>query len=154
MRRSSFAFEEWDIDVLGYCLMGTHFHLLIRCGKEPPSRALQGLFGGYARWWNRRHGHVGHCFHNRCHAEHIHTDAHLREVARYIDLNPVRAGIVERPEDYVWSSYRAHVGLEFPLPLLANDEFLRLFAPSPELARTRYLELVRSAPSKPRRLAA
>jgi putative transposase len=154
MRRCVTAFAIREVAVLGYCLMTNHFHLLVRCGGEPPSPALKGLFGGYARWWNRRHGHAGHCFHNRCHAQEIANDAHLWETARYIDLNPVRAGIVARPQDYVWSSYRAHVGLEFPSPLLANEEFLRFFGPTPRLAHANYEDFVRSAPTQPRRIAA
>jgi REP element-mobilizing transposase RayT len=154
LRRCELAFERWGIAVLGYCLMTTHLHLLVRCGKEPPSLALQGLFGGYARWWNRRHGQTGHCFRNRCHAERIADEAHLWEAARYIDLNPVRAGIVGLPADYPWSSYRAHVGLEFPLPLLANEELMRHFGPTPRVARATYESFVRSASAQPQRRAA
>jgi putative transposase len=141
--RSTLVLAKYEVTVLGYCLMTNHAHLLVRSGKPGLSCAMQALFGGYSRWWNRRHGRRGHLHHNRCHVADVKTDAHLRVAAAYIDLNPVRARLVERPEDWLWSSYRAHVGLEFPLVLLSNDSFLRVFARSPRAAKESYRQFVR-----------
>jgi len=65
-----------------------------------------------------------------------------RTAARYVDLNPVEAGFVERPEQWKWSSYRAHVGLESPTPLLANGVFLGYFAPTRQRAVASYRDFV------------
>jgi REP element-mobilizing transposase RayT len=143
LHRCDLVTSNHDLSILGYCLMDNHCHFLVRCGDEGLSQAICELFGGYSRWCNERYGRTGHLFHNRCYATHVQTDAHLLLAARYIDLNPVTAGLVARPEDYRWSSYRAHVGLDFPLPLLANDEFLQFFGRSPRAGRANYRRFVR-----------
>lgn len=105
---------------------------------------MQVLFGGYSRWWNRRNERSGHLHHNRCFVTEPLDNDHFRVAAAYVDLNPVRAGIVTEPEHWRWSSYRAHVGLEPPIPLLANDEFLRSWGPVAGIAMATYRRYVRS----------
>ncbi len=73
----------------------------------------------FARWINKRNGWSGHLWANRYFSTPL-EDAHLWNVIRYIELNPVRAGLVERAEDYPWSSARAHCGLSQD-PLLSNE---------------------------------
>jgi REP-associated tyrosine transposase len=105
--------------VLAYCLMTNHFHLIVQVPSGGLSEGMRLLNGGFARRMNARHGRVGHLFQNRFHATHIRRDAHLLEACRYVVLNPVRAGICERPEQWRWSSYRACAGLELAPPFLA-----------------------------------
>jgi REP-associated tyrosine transposase len=95
---------EWQC--LAYCLMTNHYHLVVATPTPTISVGMHGLNGRYARWFNRRHGHVGHLFENRFHSELIESDRHLLEACRYVVLNPVRAGIVSEPADWAWSSYR------------------------------------------------
>lgn len=144
MALATSTFAVHAVAVFGYCVMTTHAHFLVRCGEGGLSRPMQELFGGYSRWWGRRHGKRGHLFQNRCYVADVESDAHLMVAAAYIDLNPVRAGVVDRPESWPWSSYRAHVGLERPHPLLANDEFLRMFGHATEVAHDGYRRFVRS----------
>jgi putative transposase len=141
------AAREHDWIVLGYCLMDNHIHLLIQAPGGDLSAGMQQLLSGYSHWWNRRHGHFGHVFVNRFHHTAVLADSHLLETARYIDLNPVRAGICSRPESWAWSSYRAHAGLEHPLPFLQNTRFLRLFGPTPDMAIEAYRRFVREGRS-------
>jgi putative transposase len=104
---------------------------------------MQFLNTSFARLSNRRHGYVGqHLFRNRFWSELINDDAHLRETARYIVLNPVRANVCSRPEDSRWSSYRSCAGLDFAPRFLAANEHLRLFADRPSAARRAYRAFV------------
>ena len=133
---------EYGWVVLGYCLMDNHVHLLVQVPNLGLSEGMQRLLGGYSAWWNRKHGHFGHLFVNRFNGKRIQRGSHLLEVARYIDLNPVRAQMCSRPDAWRWSSYRAHVGLDHPLPFLANSRFLELFGSTPDKARRAYRQFV------------
>lgn len=92
---------------LAYCLMGNHFHLMIRAREHSVSPGMRDLLGGYSRYFNRRHGREGHLFKARFHDVHVTRDAQAMAVVRYIALNPVRAGLNDRPEEWRWSSYAA-----------------------------------------------
>jgi putative transposase len=98
-----------------WCLMGNHFHLLIELTAINLSNGMFRLNYAYACWLNRRHGYKGHAFDRRFTAVEAETTPHLLEVSRYIVLNPVRAGLCARPDDYAWSSYRGLIELEQPL---------------------------------------
>jgi len=95
-----------------WILMTNHFHLVIETPKTNLSRGMQWLNGKYAAWFNKRHQRSGHLFQGRFHSVLIEKESYLAEVIRYVALNPVRANMVKRPEDYRWSSYRATAGLE------------------------------------------
>ena len=82
-----------------YALMKNHLHLLIEVEENPLSRIMQSLLFGYARYFNRRYGEVGHLFQGRYKAILCDKDAYLLELVRYIHLNPVRAKIVREPEE-------------------------------------------------------
>jgi putative transposase len=89
---------------LAYCLMSNHLHLLIETPRANLGVGMAWLHGGYARWFNRRHGRTGHVFERRYGSVRIHTDAQLWVVLRYIAMNPVEAGLCARPEEWRWSS--------------------------------------------------
>jgi REP element-mobilizing transposase RayT len=129
--------------VFAYCQMTNHFHLLIQVSSSGLSPGMQELLGEYARFWNRRHGRTGHVFRNRFESAAVASDQHLLETARYVDLNPVRAGVKPRPEHWSWSSYRALVGLDHAPPFLAVSTLLQLFGPTPARARAAYRRFVR-----------
>jgi REP element-mobilizing transposase RayT len=142
LERCGVVAAKYDLSILSFCLMRNHAHFLVRCGEDGLSQAMSELLGRYSWWWNRRHERSGHLLRNRCFVVHIEDDAHLLNVARYIALNPAAAGVVERPEDWLWSSHRAHAGLDFPPDWLANSDFLRFFGTSPGAARAAYRRLV------------
>ncbi|HEY4349388.1 MAG TPA: transposase [Gaiellaceae bacterium] len=129
--------------VYGYCLMDNHIHLLVQVPQCGLSEGMQALLGGYSRWWNRKHRHYGHLFRNRFDSKLVRTEQHLIATVRYIDVNRVFIGSCVRPEQWKWSSYRAHAGLANPPQFLANSEFLRLLSPNPDKARTIYIRFVR-----------
>jgi REP element-mobilizing transposase RayT len=128
--------------VFAYCQMTNHFHLLVQVPEENLSAGMQELLGEYARFWNSRHGRSGHLFLNRFRCRPVRSERHLVSTARYIDLNPVRARIKPRPEQWRWSSYRALVGLDHAPPFLATSALLELFGPTPAKARLAYRRFV------------
>jgi len=93
-----------------YCFMTNHYHLLIETPDGNLSLGMRQLNGVYTQLFNKRHGRTGHLFQGRYKAILIQKDSHLLEVCRYVVLNPVRARMVERPEDWKWSSYLATAG--------------------------------------------
>jgi putative transposase len=100
-----------DWTVLAYCLMPNHFHLIVEAEIEQLSVAMHYVNGTYAQRFNRVHGYRGHLFQGRFHAKPVREEAHLPQSLRYVLLNPVRAGLCERPEQWRWSSYRAAIAL-------------------------------------------
>jgi len=125
-----------------WCLMDNHYHLLIQTPDGNLSKGMRQLNGIYTQASNRRHQRVGHLFQGRFKAILVDSDAYLLEVSRYVVLNPVRAGMVKKTEDWTWSSYRATAGLENSAPWLAVDGILAQFAQRRSLARQRYAQFV------------
>ncbi len=109
-----------------YCLMTNHYHLLLQAPGGDLSAGMKTIGVGYAVMFNKVYGRFGHVFQGRFKASQVETDEHALELARYIALNPVRAGIVERPEHWPWSSYSATVAGRLPVGLQSNwlaDQF-------------------------------
>ena len=125
-----------------YCLMGTHFHLIVQTPEPTLSRGVQHLCGSYAQWFNWKYGRRGHLFGRRFGSVHIVTNEHLLEAHRYVALNPVRAGLCQRPESWRWGSFRALAGLEAPAPFLDIDGVLSLFASGRKLAQPAFRRFV------------
>jgi putative transposase len=86
-----------------WCLMTTHYHLLIKSSREALSLGLGRLNGCYAQGFNKRHGRRGHLFGDRFSAFVVEGDEHFEEAGRYILLNPVRAGLCAAAEEWQWS---------------------------------------------------
>ena len=93
-----------------YCLMGNHYHLLLQTLEPNLSAAMRHLNGVYTQRFNRRHQRCGQGLQGRFAAQLVAGDASLRDVCRYIVLNPVRAGLVPHPGDWRWSSFLATAG--------------------------------------------
>lgn len=104
--------ERFDAQMLAYCLMGNHYHFVLHTRGANLSLLMRHINGVYSQRFNRRHGLVGHLLQGRFKAILVDRDAYLLAVCRYVELNPVRAGMVDAPVDWAWSSYRSHVGLQ------------------------------------------
>jgi putative transposase len=104
------AMQRFDGQVLSYCLMGNHYHFVLHTRQANLSLLMRHVNGVYTQAFNRRHGKVGHLFQGRFKAILVDRDAYLLELCRYVELNPVRAGLCTSPQAWPWSSYRAHIG--------------------------------------------
>jgi putative transposase len=89
-----------------FCLMGTHYHLVVETSQAALSRGLHRLNGLYAQLFNRRHDRSGHLFGGRFHAWVLDDEEHFRHACEYVAQNPVRAGLCRQAEDWPWSSVR------------------------------------------------
>ena len=132
-----------------YCLMGNHYHLLVETPEGNLSQGMRHLNGVYTQRFNRSHGRVGHVFQGRYKAIVVDKDSYLLELARYIVLNPVRAGMVRSVGDWPWSSYRATSGFVVTLPWLQTDWILSAFGHQRETACERYRLFVAEGTGQP-----
>ncbi len=92
-------------DVLAYCLMPNHYHLLVRLTSDGYSSAMHRFGVSYVKAINRRHERVGALFQGRFRAIHVDREEYLVHLSRYIHLNPVVADLVDRPEHWEFSSW-------------------------------------------------
>ena len=121
------------LDVVAYCLMPTHYHLLVVLNEADLSHRMQLFSISYTKAMNRRYDRVGALFQGAFRAKHVDRDSYLVHLSRYIHLNPVMAGLVERPEDWEFSSYREYIAVRdgtLPKPEIVLSQF-----PSPEAYR-------------------
>src|SRR4051812_5786365 len=122
-----------------YCVMTTHYHVLITTPEPNLSRGMQWLNGRYGTIFNEEYASHGHVFGARFASVYVISDAHLLQVVSYIAMNPVGAGICASPSDWKFSSYRALLGRRLP-GFLELDSILRLFAFDRAEARRRIEE--------------
>ena len=106
-----------------YCLMDNHYHLIIETSKANLSLGMRQLNGVYTQSYNRHHRKIGHLFQGRFKAILVEKEPHLLELCRYVVLNPVRAKMVQYPQEWKWSSYCATTG-EMPTPDFLTVEWL------------------------------
>jgi REP element-mobilizing transposase RayT len=121
-----------------WALMTNHFHLFLRTPQGDLSRGMHDLNAGYVSWFNVRHRRNGPLLQGRFHAVLVERDFHYWELSRYIHLNPVRAGIVARPEIYRWSSCPCYFNDRLAPSWLAWEEVIRPHAGSLAKARREY----------------
>ncbi len=121
------AVEALQIELHAYALMPNHVHLLLSCGsKSALSRLFQSVGRRYVQYFNWRYSRSGTLWEGRYRSCTIDSERYLLECYRYIELNPVRANLVERAEDYVFSSYRHHAGIETDTRLKDHEIFWRI----------------------------
>jgi putative transposase len=115
--------EEREAAVLAYCLMPNHIHLLVRpSGEETLAKMMQGVTLCYSKYFNGENGRTGRLWECRYYSTVVDGDSYLWTVSKYIENNPVRAGIVKKPEDYLYSSAKAHI-LQEKDPILKEPLF-------------------------------
>jgi putative transposase len=134
---------EWRLH--SYCLMVTHYHLVVTTPKPTIARGMQALNSVYARTFNQRHARLGHLVAARYSAALIESERHAFEVCRYVPLNPVRAGLCLKAEDWPWSSYAATIGLRATPAFLDPAWILELFDDDLSTARQTLRDFVEAA---------
>ena len=105
--------NEHPFDLYHYCLMGTHVHMLVKTQKETDFSVFSKRLNlSYANYFKRNYGCLGHFWQGRFKSQLIGNDIYFMQCGKYIELNPIRAGMVEDPSEYKWSSY-SHYGGHF-----------------------------------------
>ena len=137
----------WAIHL--YCLMSNHYHLLVETPDGNLSKGMRQLNGVYTQKYNRCNRKVGHVFQGRFKSVLVDGDAYLKELARYIVLNPVRAQMVRSTKDWRWSSYRATVGAVECPEWLDREWLLSGFARRQENAIDLYKKFVSDGKNQP-----
>ncbi len=132
-----------------YCLMDNHYHIVIETVDGNLSAGMRQLNGVYTQTHNRTHGRVGHVFQGRFKAIIVQREAYLLELARYVVLNPVRAGMCALPEQWPWSSYHATIGKAPTQPWLQTRWLLAQFGSHPASAIAAYIDHVRAGVGLP-----
>lgn len=107
--------EKYGWRMFAAALMTNHFHLFFQTPQPNLSRGMQFLLGGYAGWWNHRHQRSGHLFQGRFRGHLVEDESHFWTVSRYVHLNPVPV-LVDRPEQWKWSSYAGYMDASRRLP--------------------------------------
>jgi len=95
--------------IYAYCLMGNHVHLLIKEEFDEIQQIIKRIAGKYVYWYNSKYERTGHLFQDRFKSEPVEEDKYFLTVLRYIHQNPVKAGIVEKIEEYAYSSYNEYL---------------------------------------------
>ena len=139
--------EVKEVELLCYCLLSNHIHVLLETPEGNLSKMMQPFQTSYTVYFNRRHGRSGHVFEQRYKAFLVDKNNYLLQVSRYIHRNPVEAKLVERPQDYRWSSYGAYVGRGRVRSLTTATVLEQLGAKQREQIR-RYREYVESTPAE------
>lgn len=127
-----------------YCLMTNHYHLLVETPLGNLSEIMRHVNGAYTNYFNTKRRRFGHLLQGRYKAILVEKDAYALELSRYIHLNPVRARIVERPEEYAWSSYRSYVGEAQAPPWLQRRVILEPFGNAQGIVGEGYRRFVAS----------
>lgn len=125
-----------------YCLLSNHYHLVIETRDSTLSQGMRQLNGVFTQRSNRRHHRVGHVFQGRFKAILVQKESYLLELARYVVLNPVRAGMVRSARDWPWSSYRATAGFSVVPDWLTVDWLLAAFGTRRKAALEAYRRFV------------
>ena len=135
--------------IYAYCLMNNHVHLVVNPGEETESlgKLMKWVSGNHAMRVNHTSGRRGALWEGRYHSSIIATDRYLLACCRYVELNPVRAGIVDRPGKFRWSSYRRRAGLEWNEWLDRDPAYMALGG-NTEMRQRRYREWMRQSVSE------
>lgn len=134
--------DRYGILIHNYVLMDNHYHLVIETPRGNLLKVMHGLNGGYTGYFNRKHDRVGHLFQGRYTGILIDKESYLLQLSRYLNLNPVVAKIVERPEQYKWSSYNGFIRESKQLWWVEYRWLLSQFGRDKKGARRRYKEFV------------
>jgi putative transposase len=136
------ATTRYSAAIHAYCLMSNHYHLLLETPAGNLSQIMRHINGAYTTYFNIKRKRAGHLFQGRFKAILVEADDYLAELSRYIHLNPVRVGIVAKPEQCQWSSYRSYAGDSVPPEWLKTGFILGCFAKKPADAQKKYRSFV------------
>lgn len=134
--------RKYPFFLYSYNLLPNHYHLSIETKEIPISKIMHQVNTSFVKYFRRRYGGSGHLFQERFFASLVDKEPYLWEMSRYIDLNAVQAGLVERPEAWRWGSYAFYTQKESQETLLDKERFLRYGGDDLEESRLFYLNSV------------
>lgn len=135
--------KKYPFYLYSYNLLSNHYHLEIETIDIPVSKIMHQINNCYAKYFRKRYGGSGHLFQERFFSSPIDKDSYFWEVSAYIDLNAHEAGLVQKPEDWSWSSYLIYCQKEYKKELVDRDRFLRYGGENLEKSRTSYLKFIK-----------
>ena len=136
------AVDRFSLVIHTYCLMTNHYHFLAETPQPNLSKTIQWINVSYAAYFNRKYRRKGHLFQGRFKSILVDADEYLKQLTRYIHLNPVRAKLVEHPADYPWSSYPVYIGRAKSPDWLQTDWLLSQFGKKRKEAGKNYKNYV------------
>lgn len=140
--------KKFDVAVHAFVLMDNHTHLLVTPSSEQSlSSLMQALAQRYTQSYNYFHKHTGTVWEGRYKSTVVQSDRYLLACMAYIDLNPVRAGMVREPADYAWSTHRHYIGQQAQ-PIVTAHELMWTLGNTPFSREKTYRELVQAGISK------
>jgi REP element-mobilizing transposase RayT len=136
------ATERYNARIISYCLMDNHYHLFLKTPEGNLSQIMRHINGAYTTYFNTKRQRSGHLFQGRYKAILVEADEYATELTRYIHLNPVRAGVVEDPAVYPWSSFKYYIGLKKSPEWLVVNFILDAFGRTYSTAYKAYRDFV------------
>ena len=136
------ATERYGALIHIFCLMTNHYHILMETPSGNLSQIMRHINGAYTTYFNVKRQRSGHLFQGRYKAILVDIDEYTKELSRYIHFNPVRAKMVDRPEEYRWSSYQYYIGHKKSPKWLATDFILGYFGNKHSVAQRGYRAFV------------
>ncbi len=134
--------EIFNMRIAAYCLMATHYHLLIQTPDANLSRCMRHINGVYTQRYNARNECDGTLFRGRYKSILVDADSYLLELVRYIHRNPLRAGIADKLNDYPWSSHKGYISKAKKWEWLHKHYILDMFSKDNKLQITAYKRFI------------
>ena len=133
---------KYGYHLYAYVLMNNHVHLLIETQETPLSKILQGINQRYTAYFNKKYNTSGHLFQGRYKAILCDRDKYLLSLVKYMHLNPVRAKMVNNPDEYRWSSHHSYARRPDKKDIIDEDQVLRMFSEDKSKARKLYMAFI------------
>jgi len=134
--------DRYGILIHCYVLMDNHYHLVLETPLGNLLKVMHGINSAYTGYFNRKHDRSGHLFQGRYKGILVEKDRYLLELSRYVHLNPAKAGKVDRPEKYKWSSYPGYIRKKQELPWVEYAWVLSQFGSDKVSGRHKYRAFV------------
>jgi putative transposase len=120
--------RENEFILYAYCLMDNHFHLVLKEQKDNISHIMKRINITYVVYFNKKYQQNGHLFQDRFKSENVESDDYLLALVRYVHNNPLKAALVDFPQDYQWSSFLNYTCTDSRYKLVQTEDILRLFS--------------------------